>query len=83
MGESRPSGNTEVTRLDLATGDTCGHGSHCDAKRFKRLVEGDLGWRLERHNAGLGPLVGPLLGSHDVGSRPAPAAPLSPDVEPR
>ena len=39
------------------------------------LVEGDVGWRLERHNAG----VGPLLGAHDVGGPPAPS---SPDVEP-
>ncbi|MCW2679042.1 MAG: Phosphoglycerate mutase [Frankiales bacterium] len=37
------------------------------------LVEGDVGWRLERHNAS----AGPLLGARDVG-----AAPMSPDVEP-
>jgi len=42
------------------------------------LVEGDVGWRLERHNAG----VGPLLGAHDVGGQPAGATPTSPDVEP-
>ena len=34
------------------------------------LVEGERGWRLERHNAGLGPLVGPATGAHDLGSRP-------------
>jgi probable phosphoglycerate mutase len=27
------------------------------------LVEADWGWRLERHNAGLGPLVGPPTGA--------------------
>ena len=36
------------------------------------LVEGDRGWRLERHNAGLGPLVGPATGAHDVGDRTLP-----------
>ena len=42
------------------------------------LVEGARGWRLERHNTGLGPLVGPATGAHDLGSRPIG----SPDVEP-
>jgi broad specificity phosphatase PhoE len=42
------------------------------------LVEGDRGWRLERHNAGLGPLVGPAVGAHDLGDRPT----SSPDIEP-
>jgi probable phosphoglycerate mutase len=42
------------------------------------LVEGDRGWRLERHNTGLGPLVGAATGAHDLGSRPIG----SPDVEP-
>ncbi len=37
------------------------------------LVEGDIGWRLERHNAG----VGALAGAHDLGG-----VPTSPDVEP-
>jgi glucosyl-3-phosphoglycerate phosphatase len=50
------------------------------------LVEAAWGWRLERHNAGLGPLVGPATGAHDLGDRatPAPAAPPrpSPDDEP-
>jgi probable phosphoglycerate mutase len=46
------------------------------------LVEGDVGWRLERHNAGLGPLVGAASGAHDLGSRPAGGTPLSPDTEP-
>jgi broad specificity phosphatase PhoE len=46
------------------------------------LVEGDRGWRLERHNAGLGPLVGPAAGAHDLGSTPAGGAPTSPDIEP-
>jgi broad specificity phosphatase PhoE len=42
------------------------------------LVEGTRGWRLERHNTGLGPLVGSATGAHDLGSRPIG----SPDVEP-
>ncbi|GAC1610658.1 MAG: hypothetical protein NVS3B26_18650 [Mycobacteriales bacterium] len=42
------------------------------------LVDAVRGWRLERHNAGLGPLVGPATGAHDVGSRPIG----SPDAEP-
>jgi broad specificity phosphatase PhoE len=46
------------------------------------LVEGDRGWRLERHNAGLGPLVGPASGAHDLGSRPVGGQTSSPDVEP-
>jgi probable phosphoglycerate mutase len=44
------------------------------------LVEADWGWRLERHGAGLGPLVGPASGAHDLGARPT--APPSPDDEP-
>ena len=46
------------------------------------LVEGDVGWRLERHNAGLGPLVGAATGAHDLGSRPVGGTTESPDVEP-
>ena len=46
------------------------------------LVEGELGWRLERHNTGLGPLVGAATGAHDLGSRPVGGQPLSPDAEP-
>ena len=46
------------------------------------LVEGDVGWRLERHNTGLGPLVGPATGAHDLGSRPVGGSSESPDVEP-
>jgi broad specificity phosphatase PhoE len=46
------------------------------------LVEGDLGWRLERHNTGLGPLVGAATGAHDLGSRPVGGQTSSPDVEP-
>lgn len=42
------------------------------------LVEGDVGWRLERHNAG----VGPLAGAHELGGRPAGGTPRSPDAEP-
>ena len=58
--------------LDLATerswrlaplGNTC----------WSVLVEGERGWRLERHNAGLGPLIGPPEGAHDLGSQPADA----------
>jgi probable phosphoglycerate mutase len=46
------------------------------------LVEGRRGWRLERHNAGLGPLVGAATGAHDLGSRPVGGLTSSPDVEP-
>ena len=46
------------------------------------LVEGERGWRLERHNTGLGPLVGAATGAHDLGSRPAGGESASPDVEP-
>jgi broad specificity phosphatase PhoE len=42
------------------------------------LVEGQVGWRLERHNTGLGPLVG----AHDLGGQPVGGTPQSPDVEP-
>jgi broad specificity phosphatase PhoE len=46
------------------------------------LVEGDVGWRLERHNTGLGPLVGAATGAHDLGTRPVGGTTESPDVEP-
>jgi probable phosphoglycerate mutase len=46
------------------------------------LVEGERGWRLERHNTGLGPLVGAAMGAHDLGSRPVGGQTSSPDVEP-
>jgi broad specificity phosphatase PhoE len=46
------------------------------------LVEGGRGWRLERHNTGLGPLVGAATGAHDLGSRPVGGSAGSPDVEP-
>lgn len=46
------------------------------------LVEGDRGWRLERHNTGLGSLVGAAAGSHDLGSQPVGGQASSPDVEP-
>ena len=46
------------------------------------LVEADLGWRLERHNAGLGPLIGAATGAHDLGSRPGSGKSMSPDIEP-
>ena len=46
------------------------------------LVEGEIGWRLERHNTGLGPLVGAAAGAHDLGARAAGGAPRSPDDEP-
>lgn len=46
------------------------------------LVEGDVGWRLERHNTGLGPLVGAATGAHDLGSQPIGGTTESPDVEP-
>jgi probable phosphoglycerate mutase len=47
------------------------------------LVEADLGWRLERLNTGLGPLIGAATGAHDLGSRPVGGSSTSPDVEPR
>ncbi len=37
-----------------ALGNTC----------WSALVDEGLGWRLERHNTGLGPLVGPPAGAH-------------------
>jgi len=50
------------------------------------LVEAPWGWRLERHNAGLGPLVGATSGAADLGapsSTTTAAAPRpSPDDEP-
>ena len=46
--------------------------------RWSVLAEGEIGWRLERHNAG----VGPLLGAHDVGGTTVGSAPRSPDAEP-
>ncbi|MDT7573494.1 MAG: glucosyl-3-phosphoglycerate phosphatase [Actinomycetota bacterium] len=46
------------------------------------LVEGERGWRLERHNTGLGPLVGAAMGAHDLGARPVGGQTSSPDVEP-
>ena len=47
------------------------------------LAEGDRGWRLERHNTGLGPLIGAATGAHDLGSQPVGGSSTSPDVEPR
>jgi broad specificity phosphatase PhoE len=47
------------------------------------LVGGLRGWRLERHNTGLGPLVGDATGAHDLGSRAVGGSSSSPDVEPR
>ncbi|MCW2777614.1 MAG: Phosphoglycerate mutase [Frankiales bacterium] len=46
------------------------------------LVEAERGWRLERHNAGLGPLVGPATGGHDLGDdvRPAPGVARATDL---
>jgi broad specificity phosphatase PhoE len=43
---------------------------------WSALVEVDRGWRLERHNTGLGPLVGIATGGHDATTRPfaSPAA---------
>jgi len=35
------------------------------------LVEADRGWRLERHNTGLGSPLGAPQGAHDVGDRTA------------
>ena len=46
------------------------------------LVEAEWGWRLERHNAGLGPLVGPANGAHDLGSRPVGGPARAPDASP-
>ena len=46
------------------------------------LVEAGRGWRLERHNAGLGPLVGPANGLVDVGRDVRAGSEPSPDVEP-
>ena len=46
------------------------------------LVEGDLGWRLERHNTGVVPGAGPVQNAHDVGARPAAATTTSPQAEP-
>jgi hypothetical protein len=45
------------------------------------LVEATWGWRLERHNAGLGPLVGPATARTTSGSRPS-ADPREPGREP-
>jgi probable phosphoglycerate mutase len=55
-----------------ALGNTC----------WSVLVESDHGWRLERHNTGLGPLVGPATGAHELGSAVVGGTPQSPDVEP-
>jgi glucosyl-3-phosphoglycerate phosphatase len=53
---------------------------------WSTLVEAPWGWRLERHNAGLGPLVGPADGARDLGApdEAGPTAPPrpSPDDEP-
>ena len=46
-----------------ALGNTC----------WSVLVEADRGWRLERHNASPGPLVGAPQGAQDLGSVPADA----------
>ena len=46
------------------------------------LVEAEWGWRLERHNAGLGPLVGPATGAHDPGGNPAGGPAQAPDGSP-
>jgi glucosyl-3-phosphoglycerate phosphatase len=43
----------EHWRLLAPLGNTC----------WSSLVEGAFGWRLERHNTGLGPLVGPPTGA--------------------
>jgi len=40
---------------------------------WSTLVEAPWGWRLERHNAGLGSPAGPAEGAHDLGSRPVPS----------
>lgn len=55
-----------------ALGNTC----------WSVLVAGGSGWRLERHNTGLGPLVGPATGAHELGSQPVGGVTQSPDVEP-
>jgi probable phosphoglycerate mutase len=49
---------------------------------WSTLVEAPWGWRLERHNAGLGPLLGPADGAHDLGARPDRSGLPSPDDEP-
>ena len=36
---------------------------------WSTLVEGELGWRLERHNTGLGPLLGAPTGGAGAGTR--------------
>jgi len=46
------------------------------------IVEGDRGWRLERHNTGVGPLVGAAVGAHDLGGQPVGGSTTSPDDEP-
>jgi broad specificity phosphatase PhoE len=46
------------------------------------LLEGDRGWRLERHGAGLGPPTGPSTGGHDLGDPARKGASATPDVEP-
>ncbi|MDP9101931.1 MAG: histidine phosphatase family protein [Actinomycetota bacterium] len=45
------------------------------------LVEGERGWRLERHNISPGPLVGPGVGAHDLGARPAEEGPAGEPVK--
>jgi len=45
---------------------------------WSTLVEARRGWRLERHNTGLGPLLGAATGALDTGTRPVG----SPDAEP-
>lgn len=37
---------------------------------WSALVEARRGWRIERHNAGLGPLLGAPAGALDTGTRP-------------
>jgi len=49
---------------------------------WSTLVEAAWGWRLERHNAGPGSLVGPPGGAHDVGAAPVSPPRPSPDDEP-
>lgn len=41
---------------------------------WSTLVEGDRGWRLERHGVGPGPLLGPPTGAHDLGALPGDRA---------
>ncbi|MFP5220033.1 MAG: histidine phosphatase family protein [Actinomycetes bacterium] len=48
---------------------------------WSTLVEAHWGWRLERHNAGSGSLLGPP-GGHDVGAAPVSPPRPSPDDEP-